>query len=482
MKRIITYLIVAAAGAFALASCQKDEAARLGLGAGTLNFPADGGSATFTIDATKSWTITSDNASWYTLSATSGEGDDIITVSVQANDDTQSRTSTINVSSEDLSHSIEIYQDAKAELNVGSDALNFYMAGGVLTFTVNSNYHWTATANGDWFTVSQLAGNGGETIEVTAEPYTGNDSRTGSITINSEGLETTITVNQTWRIANTGEFLIEEIFFTGNLLSNGRTSDSSDGDQYFRITNNSDHTIYADGLFIAISDHDSQATVTGAYEEYPDLKDSISIATLYKIPGEGTTYPVEAGASKVIALTAQNFKAENGVGFDLSKADFEMYDDNEYVEDYDNPDVPNMICWFKSSRTISTLHNRGYQSYAIVQIPSSITTETYMRDYAWKGQYIFHFSGYNFPPFDIEDAYLIPNDWVIDGVNCAVTENLYKLVFNATIDAGYTNVSTVDSDQNRYGKSVVRKKQNGKLVDTNNSTNDFEISENPSMK
>ena len=31
----------------------------------------------------------------------------------------------------------------------------------------------------------------------------------------------------------------------------------------------------------------------------------------------------------------------------------------------------------------------------------------------------------------------------------------------------------IDKDPDRYGKSALRKRENGKLVDTNNSTNDF---------
>lgn len=59
-------------------------------------------------------------------------------------------------------------------------------------------------------------------------------------------------------------------------------------------------------------------------------------------------------------------------------------------------------------------------------------------------------------------------------MNCAVIENLGTLAFNATVDAGYTNVSTIDKDPERFGKSVLRKRGgDGKIVDTNNSTNDL---------
>lgn len=362
------------------------------------------------------------------------------------------------------------------ELELGSAALNFSGNGGSQTITVDANKNWTATNDGaTWYTLDVTSGNGAGTVTVTAEPYGGLEPRTSVVTIKCDGLIASVEISQNWKKASSGEFLFEEIFFAGNLLSDN-SSDSGDGDQFFRITNNSDKTLYIDGLFIAISDHDSQTSSVGAYYAYPELKDSISIGTLYQIPGSGNDYPVEPGESKMLALTAQNFKAENGAGFDLSKADFEFYDENDYVEDYDNPDVPNMINWFKSSVSVSTLHNRGYESYALIQIPSSVTQETFLTDYAWKGTKIFYFKEYVIPS-EIQNAWLVPNEWVLDAVNCAVDENLYTLAFNASVDAGYTNVSTVDKDNARYGKSVLRKKANGRLVDSNNSTNDFEVAQ-----
>lgn len=48
-------------------------------------------------------------------------------------------------------------------------------------------------------------------------------------------------------------------------------------------------------------------------------------------------------------------------------------------------------------------------------------------------------------------------------------------VVAASLDAGWAHCGEVDRDENRYGKSVIRKKDSdGKWIDTNNSTNDFE--------
>ncbi|HAZ74250.1 MAG TPA: hypothetical protein DCW53_02725, partial [Rikenellaceae bacterium] len=130
----------------------------------------------------------------------------------------------------------------------------------------------------------------------------------------------------------------------------------------------------------------------------------------------------------------------------------------------------------------TSLHNRGYESYAIALPPYGLTSKTFMENHAWEGQRVMDFNGYHFER-DITDAYIIPNGWVLDAVNCAVDEDLATLAFNATVDAGYTNVSTIDSDPERFGKSILRKRDaDGKIVDTNNSTNDFEICTSPTMR
>ena len=48
---------------------------------------------------------------------------------------------------------------------------------------------------------------------------------------------------------------------------------------------------------------------------------------------------------------------------------------------------------------------------------------------------------------------------------------------------GWTHCGKIDKDPERYGKSVLRKRGNdGKLIDTNNSTNDFTPDSTPSLK
>ena len=302
-----------------------------------------------------------------------------------------------------------------------------------------------------------------------------------SVKTSDDKMIETAKVVQSWRSVEPGELLIEEVFFTGALIPGSNRSDSSDGDQYFKLTNTTNKTIYADRLLIVLSKTDSQTTTTGAVEEYPELPDSLGVSTVYQIPGKGKDVAIAPGKSLVIALAAQDFSKDNPNGIDLSKADFEFYDENDLYPDTDNPDVKNLSRWFTYSKSLTGLHNRGYQSYAIAIPPVSMNSKNFIENYKWTGKYFFKFNEYNFE-FDIEDAYLIPNSWVLDGINCAVEEYFYKLAWNPSTDAGYTYCGKVDKDPTRYGKSVRRKNENGKLKDTNNSTNDFIHEAQPSLK
>ena len=138
----------------------------------------------------------------------------------------------------------------------------------------------------------------------------------------------------------------------------------------------------------------------------------------------------------------------------------------------------------KSPVTITSLHNRGFESYAIVIPPYDETAETIMTNHHWEGSYFFHFSEWNFD-YDLadEDVWVIPGEWVLDAVNCCTEDSFYRNPWPAAFDAGWTHAGDYDRDPARFGKSVRRKTDAaGKLVDTNNSTNDFVPNSAPSLK
>lgn len=269
--------------------------------------------------------------------------------------------------------------------------------------------------------------------------------------------------------------VIEEIFFTSSVFSG--TQRPYTDDQYLILTNNSDHLIYADSLAVVESKFQSDMQ----WELTPDLmKDAITVSWLYLIPGNGTSVPVEAGESIIIALNAKNHTIVNSNSIDLSGAQFEFYDVSPNTEffDEDNPGATNLIKWYSDLWSYTMLNNKGSKSYGIVRmhsdydmfIESNYYKYTYVVNAAW-GTY--ESSG---------DGYFIPNSWVIDWVNLAIKNEWAWNVASPLLDSGWTYCAETSSDKSRYGTSVIRKRDsNGRLVDTNNSTTDFMPRQKPSL-
>ena len=379
-----------------------------------------------------------------------------------------------------LAFSCQKNEDEKTPLTLSTDSIVVGASAGTDSFSITSEEAWTLTADVDWVSADMTAGEGAQTVRLTWQNNDSASSRTATVTVSTSRESTTLQLVQASRTGNgTSELLIEEVYFTGSVIEG---SDSSDDDQYIRITNNSDYTVYADGVLFVTNFISGTKSSVGAYYEYPELEDGLAVTDMYQIPGNGTDVPVAPGQSLILAFAAQNFQAENPASFDLSKADFEFYDENDFYPDTDNPDVPNLNIWFKSSATITTLHKRGFESYAIVLPPKDETAESIMTNRHWTGTYYFHFNEYNFD-YDIadEDVWVIPAGWVLDAVNCSLEDSWYRNPWGAAFDAGWTHAGEYDGDATRYGKSVRRKVENGKLVDTNNSTNDFTPSATPTL-
>lgn len=478
------FLFILPLAAMLFAACEKENgAASLTLETEALEFSAEGGSQNVMLYAKSQWNISTNGAEWLEVTPTSGNGDTQLTVSVAKYTDAVIRTAEVTIEGSGAKAVLSILQH-RPEAPDQPEERSYKVRAYEQEFSVPApqGFTYKATVEGEGV---EIVATDDEAIVLHFSANTTTESRESTLkltTADGAALET-VHLTQSWRSIEPGELLISEVFFAGMKIEDSESSDSSDGDQYFRLTNNTDDTLYADGVLIAISTADSQTSSVGAYWAYPELPDKIGVSTLYQIPGEGTDVPVKAGESLILAINAQNFKAENGSGCDLSKADFEFYDytGNDDFPDIDNPDVKNLLNWFKSSWTYTSLHDRGYESYAIAITPNNMTSNLFMKEHPWNGQRVMDFNGYHFED-DITDAYLIPCDWVLDAVNCAVAEDLGTLAFNAKMDAGYTNVSTVDRDPERFGKAISRKKdEGGKLVDTNNSTNDFEVAA-PSMK
>lgn len=260
-------------------------------------------------------------------------------------------------------------------------------------------------------------------------------------------------------------WVIKEVYFSGCKTPADKNYFK---DQYIEIYNNSNETLYADGLIFCKS-YDNTMTDNN-WDQYKE-KSEVVPSFIFQVPGSGKEHAVEPGKSIILADQGINHKQDNANSpVDMSKADFEWYDDHKL--DVDVPEVPNLIKHYSSSLSISMLHTRGYEGYYILQIPVA-ETQAFLDT---------HPATTTMPNGKSVTSYAIPAKYIIDAVQCAAPEGYTSTVFPTKLDAGYTYC-----DAAWTGKCVQRKfekDENGRAIlqDTNNSTNDFMPNASPSPR
>lgn len=292
------------------------------------------------------------------------------------------------------------------------------------------------------------------------------------------GSEKSINID-TYLSTDKDDFIFEEIFFAGTLRSSGS---SYIGDGYVKIYNNTDHVLYADGLALVEAKFNS----TLFYQYTPDIrKDTMTVDAIYVVPGNGMEHPVKPGESVILCDVGIDHRPANPLSFDLSHADFEWYDESSSASnmDIDNPAVPNLDKWYSYTQSIFILHKQGYKAYALARIP--VGKEEYLKNYHYNYQYVMQTAAGTF--YMSQDAYKLPNSWIVDGVNLSVESERKWNTLPPTVDAGWAYCSKVKNDDGRFFRSVRRKMQylnedgTMHLQDTNNSSEDFNMTCIPSL-
>lgn len=266
-------------------------------------------------------------------------------------------------------------------------------------------------------------------------------------------------------------FVLGEIFCAGTA---NRQGNYYYADKYFVIYNNTDHVLYADSLVIAESDF-----LTTMKQEYtPDIMPTdMAVSAMYMIPGNGHDVPVQPGGKLLVVDNAVNHTVANPNSWDMTKADYEWYDEstNPQFTDIDNPNVPNLERIYSSTLTLWSPHSQGFKSYALARMHAD--RKTFLTDYMY--DYTYHLVGQIGEADMTGSAYRLPNSWILDAVNMSVPALFQWIVTSPTLDKGYTYCADFGWDDSRYGKSVRRKVKamdgnRAILQDTNNSTDDFE--------
>lgn len=162
----------------------------------TVSFGSDGGTRTFEVSSSQSWSISVNTASWGHLT----RNGNTLSLTVDPNNGTSSRTDYFNISSGSKILRVDISQSKATSFSVSSQNLSFSSSGGSQTLTITSSGTWNiGTSTYDW---GHLTKSGNQLI-VSIDPNNSTSSRTDYFTIKSGDSEKRINITQSGKTAST---------------------------------------------------------------------------------------------------------------------------------------------------------------------------------------------------------------------------------------------------------------------------------------
>lgn len=262
--------------------------------------------------------------------------------------------------------------------------------------------------------------------------------------------------------------VIKEIYYGGCI---GKMSEGYQADQYVTLYNNSEETLYLDGLCIGVVD--PPTSLESPWMRYTDMSKIPVNDLTWQFPGTGKDYPLAPGAETTIATNAVNHTGgeyQHANSVDLSGVDWGFWDVSLDRQDIQPGVTPmNLIAKFNPNTFLYTFPVIG--PTLIVFGLQGVTAESFVADVANREPR---------PQAANQNKFylMIPKEWVIDCVECV--ENVGKIA-NKRVPNELNNTPVYIPDGVYSGKSLVRKKRvdaDGHIVyqDTNNSSEDFEVS------
>lgn len=265
---------------------------------------------------------------------------------------------------------------------------------------------------------------------------------------------------------NTGGFIFKEIYYAGSKTPDAKPYPS---DQFLEIYNNSNETLYADGLCFSVLEPVAAKPSVWVNTDGSIMDKLPCTYQAWIIPGTGKEHPVLPGKSIVIAEDGIDHKTDpNGNSLspvNLGKAEWETYVAAS-GKDTDSPGVPNLVMMYTTSVLMQdwTMSVDG-SAVILYRLPG-----------AWD-QFVADPTNLNTKPgiTSTTQYLMIPKSYVIDAVEIVQLDETkrYKRL-PIELDAGYTYL-----DAGSYSSKSIRRKAklivDGRVIykDTNNSTADF---------
>ncbi|MBP5381773.1 MAG: DUF4876 domain-containing protein [Bacteroidales bacterium] len=260
--------------------------------------------------------------------------------------------------------------------------------------------------------------------------------------------------------------VFKEIHYNASMVKNSASARYLK-DTYFEVYNNSEQTVYADG--ICLGDVLS-SRVYDFSDKLPDAANYVFMGTyVWQIPGSGTDYPIAPGESFVIAASAIDH-SQTAETLDLSTAEFETICDR-YKERGGQPDANavnmTLVCTIKESGLGNQLGKFTDGAWALFYPSVPLRKD---------GEYLEsnHANNYGLEVLKTD---------VLDAIDLLKSENPDDKRLESDLDAGWIKCSTTGGNE-----SVVRKisgrRENGSIIlqDTNKTTEDFTVSDSPQIR
>ena len=267
----------------------------------------------------------------------------------------------------------------------------------------------------------------------------------------------------------TKSIVISKIYSSGSKYNGNKNYMAG---RYIELFNQSDQTADVAGMYIGLLESSNPQPYTlDNLKNDPNINGTmVVVKQVYRIPTD-KEYLVEGGKSIVITNSAvdHTLTAQNQFEADLSNADFEVVDLNDKLEHNDN--VVKMLREYYAISSLKGMNLMQGGPCGIILFETDEDINTWPTTYGYgktSGTWVY---------------LLVPNSTIKDGVdfvkNTSTGPNLSTKRLYDEIDAGCTHIEAI----NGYTGEVVYRKTarvypdgRKKLMDTNNSSNDFKVS------
>jgi len=286
--------------------------------------------------------------------------------------------------------------------------------------------------------------------------------------------------NLSLKVSKAGQIIIKEFYYGGCI--NPLTGKAYANDKYIILYNNSDEVAYLDSLCIGVADPynapSSGKASVWVKKGTTELRDSIPNTSIgWMFPGTGKQNPLAPGEQTVVCTNGINHTLTAPNSIDLSKTGYwAMYDPIlTKGQSTPQPGVKLLQGFWKVGTSTQYIISQLSPALFTYSLGGKSLSRFVLDTYTWNPAQA---TNRNF------DCLMIDKNLILDGVECfrEVTDSKR---LRPEIDNGFTKTTGSGTGESIHRKvdAAATAAAGGRIVymDTNNSSNDFEVRTKPSL-